>query len=306
MTQIHIPVMKSETLDLLINKKDGIYIDCTIGFGGHSKEILNRINNKGILIGMDLDPYALSKANEKLSDSSEKKFSLHNISYKEFPTILSEMKIKKVDGFLIDLGISSYQVDSAHRGFSFINNGPLDMRFNQSSGYTAKKFLNKISEKKLADIIKYYGDQSKSKKIAKAIIEKTNSNKIDSTFDLKNCIQSVTKSNDLKIVSKVFQSIRIALNDEFENLKSILKKMPEFLNKGGRIAIISFHSIEDRIVKHYFKNNTLINVEDYFDRKKINQEKLKVITKKPITPSNKEVHTNPRSRSAKLRVAEKI
>ena len=306
MTQIHIPVMKSETLDLLINKKDGIYIDCTIGFGGHSKEILNRINNKGILIGMDLDPYALSKANEKLSDSSEKKFSLHNISYKEFPTILSEMKIKKVDGFLIDLGISSYQVDSAHRGFSFINNGPLDMRFNQSSGYTAKKFLNKISEKKLADIIKYYGDQSKSKKIAKAIIEKINSNKIDSTFDLKNCIQSVTKSNDLKIVSKVFQSIRIALNDEFENLKSILKKMPEFLNKGGRIAIISFHSIEDRIVKHYFKNNTLINVEDYFDRKKINQEKLKVITKKPITPSNKEVHTNPRSRSAKLRVAEKI
>lgn len=306
MTQIHIPVMKSETLDLLINKKDGIYIDCTIGFGGHSKEILNRINNKGILIGMDLDPYALSKANEKLSDSSEKKFSLHNISYKEFPTILSEMKIKKVDGFLIDLGISSYQVDSAHRGFSFINNGPLDMRFNQSSGYTAKKFLNKISEKKLADIIKYYGDQSKSKKIAKAIIEKINSNKINSTFDLKNCIQSVTKSNDLKIVSKVFQSIRIALNDEFENLKSILKKMPEFLNKGGRIAIISFHSIEDRIVKHYFKNNTLINVEDYFDRKKINQEKLKVITKKPITPSNKEVHTNPRSRSAKLRVAEKI
>ena len=306
MTQIHIPVMKSETLDLLINKKDGIYIDCTIGFGGHSKEILNRINNKGILIGMDLDPYALSKANEKLSDSSEKKFSLHNISYKEFPTILSEMKIKKVDGFLIDLGISSYQVDSAHRGFSFINNGPLDMRFNQSSGNTAKKFLNKISEKKLADIIKYYGDQSKSKKIAKAIIEKINSNKIDSTFDLKNCIQSVTKSNDLKIVSKVFQSIRIALNDEFENLKSILKKMPEFLNKGGRIAIISFHSIEDRIVKHYFKNNTLINVEDYFDRKKINQEKLKVITKKPITPSNKEVHTNPRSRSAKLRVAEKI
>ena len=306
MTQIHIPVMKSETLDLLINKKDGIYIDCTIGFGGHSKEILNRINNKGILIGMDLDPYALSKANEKLSDSSEKKFSLHNISYKEFPTILSEMKIKKVDGFLIDLGISSYQVDSAHRGFSFTNNGPLDMRFNQSSGYTAKKFLNKISDKKLADIIKYYGDQSKSKKIAKAIIEKINSNKIDSTFDLKNCIQSVTKSNDLKIVSKVFQSIRIALNDEFENLKSILKKMPEFLNKGGRIAIISFHSIEDRIVKHYFKNNTLINVEDYFDRKKINQEKLKVITKKPITPSNKEVHTNPRSRSAKLRVAEKI
>ena len=306
MTQIHIPVMKNETLDLLINKKDGIYIDCTIGFGGHSKEILNRINNKGILIGMDLDPYALSKANEKLSDSSEKKFSLHNISYKEFPTILSEMKIKKVDGFLIDLGISSYQVDSAHRGFSFINNGPLDMRFNQSSGYTAKKFLNKISDKKLADIIKYYGDQSKSKKIAKAIIEKINSNKINSTFDLKNCIQSVTKSNDLKIVSKVFQSIRIALNDEFENLKSILKKMPEFLNKGGRIAIISFHSIEDRIVKHYFKNNTLINVEDYFDRKKINQEKLKVITKKPITPSNKEVHTNPRSRSAKLRVAEKI
>ena len=306
MTQIHIPVMKSETLDLLINKKDGIYVDCTIGFGGHSKEILNRINNKGILIGMDLDPYALSKANEKLSDSSEKKFSLHNISYKEFPTILSEMKIKKVDGFLIDLGISSYQVDSAHRGFSFTNNGPLDMRFNQSSGYTAKKFLNKISEKKLADIIKYYGDQSKSKKIAKAILEKINSNKINTTFDLKNCIQSITKSNDLKIVSKVFQSIRIALNDEFENLKSVLKKMPKFLNKGGRIAIISFHSIEDRIVKHYFKNNTLINVEDYFDRKKINQENLKVLTKKPVTPSNNEVNINPRSRSAKLRVAEKI
>ena len=306
MTQIHIPVMKNEVLDLLVNKKDGIFLDCTIGFGGHSKEILNRINNKGILIGMDLDPYALSKTNEKLSDSSDKKFSLHNVSYKEFPNILSEMKIKKVDGFLIDLGISSYQVDSAHRGFSFTNDGPLDMRFNQSSGYTAKEFLNKISEKKLANIIKYYGDQSKSKRIAKMILEKSNSNKINTTFDLKNCIQLATNSNDLKIVSKVFQSIRIALNDEFENLKSVLKKMPKFLNRGGRIAIISFHSIEDRIVKHYFKNNTLINVEDYFDRKKDNQENLKVVTKKPITPSSSELRTNPRSRSAKLRVAEKI
>jgi len=295
--------MLDEVIDKLIINKEGIYIDCTVGFGGHSIEILNNISKKGFLIGTDLDPYALNKAKEKLLKMKKNNFSLYNASYKEIPDILSKLGIKKVDGFLFDLGISSYQVDSEHRGFSYLNEGPLDMRFNPNDNQTAKDFLNDISEFELAKLIKVYAEIGKSKKIAKEII--SNNNKMHTTIDLKNTINNATGTSSNKILSRVFQAIRIGVNDEISNFKETLKTIPFLLKKGGRIVIISFHSIEDRIVKNFFKNSTIIDEYNYYKKDLIKIDtNLKIITKKPLTASNEEIIKNRRARSAKLRVAE--
>tara|TARA_Y100001970_G_C14246675_1_gene868797 strand:+ start:852 stop:1769 length:918 start_codon:yes stop_codon:yes gene_type:complete len=301
----HRPIMLQEVINMLVKNNDGIYIDCTLGFAGHSYEILKKISNKGLLIGMDLDPYALNKAKEKLS-TLEKKFLLFNMNYKKISTILSKLRIEKVDGFLFDLGISSYQVDSPHRGFSFKKNGPLDMRFNNKKGSTAEELLEGIAEKKLEEIIRIYSDEGRSKSIAKGIIRYRKRKKIKTTFDLKEAINLTIKKPNNKIYSKVFQSIRIALNDEMENLKESLQKAAKYLKPNGRIAVLSFHSIEDRIVKHFFKDSVLINQNDYYLRNNILNEKFNLITKKPITASRLEIKNNKRANSAKLRVAEKI
>ena len=301
----HTPIMRDEVINMLIKDINGIYIDCTIGFAGHSYEILKKLTNKGILIGMDLDPYALNEAEKKLS-TLEKKFLLFNMNYKNFPNILSKLKIEKVDGFLFDLGISSYQVDSLHRGFSFRKNGPLDMRFNNETGGTAKQLLENISEKNLGEIIRIYGEEKRSKSIAKSIVNYRKKNKLETTFDLKEAILEAIKKPDNKTYSKVFQSIRISLNDELENLKEALKKSAKYLKSNGRIAVLSFHSLEDRIVKHFLKNSISIDESNYYLRNKATNEKFNLINKKPITASKIEMKKNRRSNSAKLRVAEKI
>jgi len=301
----HTPIMRDEVINMLIKDINGIYIDCTIGFAGHSYEILKKLTNKGILIGMDLDPYALNEAEKKLS-TLEKKFLLFNMNYKNFPNILSKLKIEKVDGFLFDLGISSYQVDSLHRGFSFRKNGPLDMRFNNETGGTAKQLLENISEKNLGEIIRIYGEEKRSKSIAKSIVNYRKKNKLETTFDLKEAILEAIKKPDNKTYSKVFQSIRISLNDELENLKEALKKSAKYLKSNGRIAVLSFHSLEDRIVKHFLKNSISIDKNNYYLRNKATNEKFNLINKKPITASKIEMKKNRRSNSAKLRVAEKI
>ena len=301
----HCPVMLEEVISTLINDKDGIYIDCTVGFGGHSESILKNINSKGFLIGTDLDSYALDKAREKLKSVKNKQFTLYNSSYKDIPDILEKLGIKKVNGFLFDLGISSYQVDSEHRGFSYSKNGPLDMRFNQNAKQTAKEFLSSITEIELANLIRIYAEVGHSKKIAREIIKKRNMDKMHTTLDLKNAISSAVNNNSNKILSCVFQAIRIGVNDEINSFKNALQIAPSFLKKGGRLAVISFHSIEDRIVKHFFKNSVIVDESDYYKKNltKINTE-LKIITKKPIVPSRKEISRNKRARSAKLRVAE--
>ena len=301
----HSPVMLNEVIDMLITDKDGIYIDCTVGFGGHSESILKNITKNGFLIGTDLDPYALNKAKEKLSKVKNKKFSLYNASYKEIPDILSKLGIKKVNGFLFDLGISSYQVDSEHRGFSYLKEGPLDMRFNQNIKESAKDFLKNISEIKLASLIKTYAEISKSKKIAREIIRKINEDKMHTTIDLRNAIIEASGTGNNKILSRIFQAIRIGVNNEIYNFKKTLEITPALLKKGGRLAIISFHSIEDRIVKHFFKRSIIIDEFNYYktDLKKI-ETNFKVITKKPLTACSEETASNKRARSAKLRVAE--
>ena len=295
--------MKDEVIDLLDIKSKGIYMDCTIGFGGHSKSILERLDSDGKLIGIDLDPYALEKTKKKLVKHDN--FSLHNNSYSAFPQILEKMGIEKVDGFLFDLGISSHQVDSEQRGFSYMKNAPLDMRFNNKDNNqpSAKDIINSINLKNLTFALKEYTNLKSPKYLAEKIVEYRKFKKIETTFDLRNAINEIIKSDSYKVLSQIFQAIRMVVNNEIEIIKKTLISTLDYLKKGGRIAIISFHSIEDRIIKHFFKNLTIYKNNTYdIEYQNFNKE-FKLITKKPIL--NKDTNNN-RARSAKLRVAERI
>ena len=293
----HIPILTDEIVDNLKIKPDGIYMDCTIGFGGHSESIAKKLNNKGSIIGIDLDPYALKMAKEKLR-GKYKNIIYSNSSYINFPDILNSYGIKEVDGFLFDLGISSYQIDSEHRGFSYRFKGPLNMKFNpDSKDINAEYIINKYSEKELSDMMRIYGEERFHRRIAKSIVEKRKKKKIKDTFDLKQIITDAIPFYSNKVLSRVFQSIRITVNDEINTIKMTLPKAVNFLKVGGRIAVISFHSIEDRIIKHFFKDNSNSN---------ISTPRLKIITKKPIIANEYEKNNNRRSTSAKLRIAEKI
>tara|TARA_Y100001970_G_scaffold197398_1_gene240158 strand:+ start:324 stop:1205 length:882 start_codon:yes stop_codon:yes gene_type:complete len=288
-------------------KPEGIYMDCTIGFGGHSESILNKLNSKGKLIGLDLDPYALEQSKKRLSQLN-KNISLHNCCYSVFPQILEKLGINKIDGFLFDLGISSYQIDSTHRGFSYMRNATLDMRFNDSDDNikSAKDLINTISEKELSDALKLYADIKEHVRIAKSIINYRQKKILSTTIDLKDAICNALPYENYKKLSQVFQVIRILVNNEIDNLKKALKSTVDYLAINGKIAIISFHSIEDRIIKHFFKNKVIYKNSTYDIEYSFNNIELKVLTKKPIIESNNNVKRNSRSRSAKLRVAERI
>jgi len=300
----HIPILCDEVVENLIDKPKGIYMDCTVGFGGHAKKILSNIDENGFLIGLDIDPYALNESEKKLKKCF-KNYTLFNSSYIDFPKVLNEIKLDKVDGFLFDLGISSYQVDAAHRGFSFMTDGPLDMRFNQNKNtQTAKDLLYSSNEQDLYKIIRIYGEEKYAKRIAKNIIKSVKKDSLKTTFDLKETIcNSIPNFKSHKSLARVFQAIRIAVNNEVEILKQTLKNCIEYLNKDGRIAIITFHSIEDRIVKHFFKDSVIYENSSYDVEYKNTQIDFKLINKKPITPRENELKINNRSRSAKLRVA---
>ena len=303
----HIPVLLDEVIKMLNIKPEGIYMDCTIGFGGHSESILNKLNSKGKLIGLDLDPYALKQSKKRLSQLN-KNISLHNCCYSVFPQILEKVGINKIDGFLFDLGISSYQIDSTHRGFSYMRNATLDMRFNDSDDNikSAKDLINTISEKELSDALKLYADIKEHVRIAKSIINYRQKKILSTTIDLKDAICNALPYENYKKLSQVFQVIRILVNNEIDNLKKALKSTVDYLAINGKIAIISFHSIEDRIIKHFFKNKVIYKNSTYDIEYSFNNIELKVLTKKPIIESNNNVKRNSRSRSAKLRVAERI
>tara|TARA_B110000263_G_scaffold106990_1_gene93408 strand:+ start:2280 stop:3191 length:912 start_codon:yes stop_codon:yes gene_type:complete len=299
----HIPIMKDEVIDLLNIKSKGIYMDCTIGFGGHSLNILEKLGSDGKLIGIDLDPYALKKTKEKLKKHNN--ISLHNNSYSAFPQILEKMGIENVDGILFDLGISSYQVDSEHRGFSYMKDAPLDMRFNNENKdqSTAKDIINQINLDDLIYVLKEYTNLKRPTYIAKKIIEYRKIKKINTTFDLRNTIKCIINRDSFKILSQIFQAIRIVVNDEIETFKKTLISTLDYLKIDGRIAVISFHSIEDRIIKHFFKNITIYKNNSYNIEYQNLNKKFKLITKKPILET---ATNNTRARSAKLRVAERI
>ena len=295
--------MKDEVIDLLDIKSKGIYMDCTIGFGGHSLNILEKLGPNGQLIGIDLDPYALKKTKEKLNKHNN--ISLHNCSYGVFPQILEKMGIKKVDGILLDLGISSYQVDSEHRGFSYMKDADLDMRFNNKNKdqLSGKDIINKINLDDLTCAFKKYTNLKRPTYIAREIIAYRKIKKINTTFDLRNAIKVIIKSDSFKILSQIFQALRIIVNNEVEILKETLISTLDYLKVGGRIAVISFHSIEDRIIKHFLKNITIYKDNSYDIEYQNLNKKFKLITKKPILETST---NNTRARSAKLRVAERI
>ena len=305
--KVHEPVLLNETVNNLVMNKSGIYIDGTIGFAGHASKIISKLNDKGKLIGIDLDPYALKCSDNNLSKFPKKSYSLYKGNFSEFPKIIQEIGIPKVDGLVVDLGISSYQIDSKHRGFSYRYNSKLDMRFDCSQGISAKDFLNNTDELNLAKTIKELGEEKQYKKIAIYIVKYCKKSKMNTTYDLKNAIEEVSRKQHInKTLSRVFQAIRIKINDEIGNLNQLLNNSLKYVKKGGRIAIITFHSIEDKIVKNFFKDNAIECVcPPAFPLCICNHKaKIKIINKKSICPSDSEIKINPRSRSARLRIVE--
>ena len=288
--KIHVPVMPSEVLSYLNILKDGTYVDGTIGLGGHSSLILPHLSTKGHLIGIDRDAEALEICKKDLSDN-QSTLTLFNKSYHNLDSILDKLEIENVNGILLDLGLSSFQLDSPNRGFSYKIDTDLDMRFDKSQRINAHQILNELPEEKLADIIFFNGEERRSRSIARSII------KMRPLLKVSDLVESIRRSTPPskrnKSIARVFQAIRIAVNDELENLDTFLSSFCDRLIKGGRIVIISFHSLEDRKVKHCFKSLK-------------NERKLSILTKKPLIPTQDEILKNKRSKSAKLRAAERV
>ena len=283
-------------------KDGGVYVDGTLGGGGHAKALLSQqkvTSGKIKVIGIDQDLEAIFAAKNNLAEFKDQVEFVHD-NYSNLPSILENKEIEKVDGILLDLGVSSYQLDNIERGFSFKDDAPLDMRMNKEQEFTAEDIVNLYDEDKLADVIYKYGEERYSRQIAKKIAEARKISPIKTTNQLVEIIKTATPpkyrfGNRIHFATRVFQALRIETNDELDVLAKFIPETCELLNRGGRLAIISFHSLEDRIVKHLFR-----------DIENLCSGKYKVLTKKPIVASEEEITANPRSRSAKMRVLEKI
>lgn len=297
----HVPVLLAEATDALNIKPGGVYVDCTFGGGGHSREILKRLDTGGKLVAFDQD----ADARQNLPDDQRIVFVPHN--FRHLQRFLRLHRISTVDGILADLGVSSHQFDEAERGFSTRFEGELDMRMDKRQELTAQTVLNTYPEANLHKLFEKYGEVTNSKTLARTIVEARRTAPVKTMSDFRNAVHLIVKGNPNKYFAQVFQALRIEVNDEFGALKEMLEQVPQVLNQGGRIAVITFHSLEDRLVKIFFKEGGFEEAEeqDVFGNK-ARQSQLKVITKKPVTPGDQELKNNPRSRSAKLRVAEKI
>lgn len=306
----HISVLLNEVIEGLKIKEDGIYVDGTLGGAGHSIEISKRLKS-GKLIGIDQDLDALNKASEVLKDYKDNVILKHN-NYEKIDEVLRELNIKKVDGILLDLGVSSYQLDEKSRGFSHNNDAPLDMRMDKSNDRTAYDIVNEYSQKQLEDVIFKYGEDRWAKRIAEFIVNERKTKPIETTLELvtviKKAIPKKVRMEGIHPAKRTFQGIRIEVNRELEVLENSINKMVGLLNPGGRLAIITFHSLEDRIVKLAFKelfsdcicpHEAPICICD-------KEREIEIITRKPIYPTKEEIENNNRSRSAKLRIAEKL
>ncbi|HMU44258.1 MAG TPA: 16S rRNA (cytosine(1402)-N(4))-methyltransferase RsmH [Ignavibacteriaceae bacterium] len=306
MNEHHKPVMLKETMDYLINNKAGIYFDGTLGFGGHTKEILSHLNENGKVIATDVDSEALNFCREKFSDERIK---LYNFNFSKVDIISKLESIKSYDGIMADLGVSSFQLDNVDSGFTFRQDASLDLRMDKNLTLTAADIINSYPENELANIFYQFGEEKKSRIIASRISEQRIVKKFVTTFDLVKIIESLVPENfRVKTLSRIFQALRICVNNELENLKLFLTNSISLLKSGARLVIISYHSLEDRIVKDIFKYESIdcICPKDYPICKCDKVKRLKIITKKPLLPSKEEIAANRRSRSAKLRVAERI
>lgn len=302
----HIPVLATDTIKNLNIKKDGVYVDLTLGKGGHSKMILENLSDKGRLIAIDQDKEAIEAAKENLKDFSNVTFI--NSNFEKFEEVLANLGLDLIDGALMDIGVSSYQIDNAERGFSYMKEGPLDMRMNQDNELTAEIVVNEYSQDELERIFFEYGEERFSKSVARNIIKQRSKGRIDSTIKLRDIIRKSIKSNETHPEKRVFQALRIEVNRELEVLENTIETVVDHLKVGGRIVIISFHSLEDRIVKNKFKDlaTACICPPELPVCVCNHKAKIKVITRKPITATMKELKMNSRSKPAKLRVGERI
>ena len=302
----HIPVLYQEVLDLLKPVPGGLYLDGTLGAGGHARGVLKASSPDGKVVGLDRDPHALEIAKQNLAEFGERVIYI-NDSYRNFQSHLNNLNWQCVDGILLDLGISSMQLDKPERGFSFREDGPLDMRFDPDQPLTAADLVNEWTREELAEILFTYGEEKLARKIADAIIA---NRPLVGTKDLAEIVKKVARNPKSKIhpATRTFQALRIAVNQELDALEAFLPKALESLNTGGRLAIIAFHSLEDRIVKRFFR----LESKDCICPPQIpicvcgHKARLNELSRRPIRPEESEIDRNPRARSAKLRVAEKI
>ena len=302
----HKSVLLNETIENLNIKEDGIYADLTLGKGGHSKEILKKLSPKGLLIGLDQDKDAIKAARENLKDFSNVLY--FNENFENIENVLDEAGFNRIDGALMDIGVSSYQIDNGDRGFSYMKDGPLDMRMNEDNELTAKQIVNDYSLDELWEIFSKYGEERYSKTIAKAIVDYRKMHEINTTLQLRNIVMKSVNTNEAHPEKRVFQALRIEVNRELEVLQNTLEKIVDHLNKNGRLCVITFHSLEDRIVKNKFKemSKKCICPPDFPVCVCNHEKKVKVISKKPILPKKEELKVNSRSHSAKLRVCERV
>ena len=301
----HLPVLYKEIIHALQPQKGGRYVDGTLGAGGHARGILEASAPDGRLLGLDVDPQALAIARKTLAPY-EDRIHLAQASYTSLSEQLKSLGWDSVDGIVLDLGASSMQFDTAERGFSFMQDAPLDMRFGPHVLQTAADIVNSYSERELADLIYEYGEERDSRKIARAIVK---ARPLHTTRELVAAIEAVSPRRGDRVhpATRTFQALRIAVNDELSSIESVLPQAVAGLRSGGRLAVISFHSLEDRIVKNFFREQSKDLVNPPYEKiyKEERKATLKEVNRKPIIPSDEETKINPRARSAKLRIAEK-
>jgi 16S rRNA (cytosine1402-N4)-methyltransferase len=301
LSDYHIPVLPKETIEGLAVKPNGIYVDCTFGGGGHAKAILKELGADGKLVAFDQD----ENAKRNLPDDERLVFVPHNFRY--LKRFLQLHGIAEVDGVLADLGVSSHQFDEAGRGFSTRFDGAFDMRMDQRQQKTAFDVVNTYGEQQLHKLFELYGEVTNAKTLAKTIVESRRTKSLQTIEGFKNAVASVVKGNPNKYFAQVFQALRIEVNEELEALKELLLQLPQVVKSGGRVAIITFHSLEDRLVKVFFRDGAFETVKDEnpFSTEEKTKSEFRLVNKKPIEASKEELRINPRARSAKLRVAER-
>ena len=295
----HNPVLLKQSVDALVTNPDGIYVDCTFGGGGHSREILSRLSDKGRLFSFDQDLDALKNAID------DPRFTLVNQNFRFLENSMLAYGISQVDGILADLGVSSHQFDEAERGFSTRSNAPLDMRMNVMQGLDAKKIINDYEEEELADIFYHYGELREARKLAREIVHHRKSKKIETTEDLKNLFSYIPAFKQNKFFAQVFQAVRIEVNQELEVLKEMLVQSYKILKVEGRLVVISYHSLEDRLVKRFLKNG-MFEGEPQRDIYGNYAKAFELLQTKAIIPDDKEIEENSRARSAKMRIGIKL
>ncbi|MGB2868621.1 MAG: 16S rRNA (cytosine(1402)-N(4))-methyltransferase RsmH [Bacteroidota bacterium] len=304
----HTPVLLQEVLSLLLTKKDGVYVDGTLGGGGHAQAVLERLDRSGMLIGLDVDEDAIAAASRTLGRfGAQAKFKRNN--FRDIKKALLDLGVETVTGILLDLGVSSHQLDEPSKGFSFRGNEKLDMRMDRTKPLDALQVVNEYDEQRLSEILWKYGEERNSRRIVKGIVRRRATATIQTTGDLATILQELVGERFLtKTLARVFQAIRIEVNNELENLKDALRDTMDVLQPQGRLVVISYHSLEDRIVKEAFRSAAATSIPSGHKLLPDTplEPRMKVLTRKPVEASDIELRQNPRSRSAKLRAAEKL